>query len=98
MHAAVAKGQEVSLSATMCSTMVGGGWRLAVGGGWRLAAVGGWRRLVVGGWRLVMDGVCQLVQCWQSKGWWQEATFIYTADSTGIQFEFELIPNESEFP
>ena len=54
-----------SLRQSMCSTMVGGGWRLAVGG-WRLAtggrwrlvvvgggwpwlAVGGWRRLVVGG-------------------------------------------------
>ena len=35
---------------SMCSTMVGGGWRLAVGN-WRLVAVGGgWRRLVVGDW------------------------------------------------
>ena len=33
---------------SMCSTMVGGGWRLAVGG-WRLAAIGGWR-LATGGW------------------------------------------------
>ena len=49
---------------SMCSTMVGGGWRLAVGGGWRLAvgnwwlvAVGGgWRRLVVGDWWLVAVG------------------------------------------
>ena len=48
----------------MCSTMVGGGWRLAVGGGWRLAvgnwqlvAVGGgWRRLEVGDWWLVAVG------------------------------------------
>ena len=48
----------------MCSTMVNGGWRLAVGGGWRLAvgnwwlvAVGGgWRRLVVGDWWLVIGG------------------------------------------
>ena len=48
----------------MCSTMVGGGWRLAVGGGWwlavgnwRLVAVGGgWRRLVVGDWWLVAVG------------------------------------------
>ena len=38
----------------MCSTMVGGGWRLAVGGGWRLA-VGNWR-LVVGDWWLVAVG------------------------------------------
>ena len=50
---------------SMCSTMVGGSWRLAVGGSWRLAvgnwrlvAVGGgWRRLVAGGWwRLVVGG------------------------------------------
>ena len=49
---------------SMCSTMVGGGWRLAVGGGWRLAvgnwrsvAVGGgWRQLVVGDWWLVAVG------------------------------------------
>ena len=49
---------------SMCSTMVGGGWRLAVGGSWRLAvgnwrlvAVGGgWRWLVVGGWWLVAVG------------------------------------------
>ena len=49
---------------SMCSTMVGGAWRLAVGGDWRLAvgnwrlvAVGGgWRRLVVGGWWLVAVG------------------------------------------
>ena len=43
---------------SMCSTMVGGRWWLAVGGDWRLAvgnwrlvAVGGgWQRLVVGDW------------------------------------------------
>ena len=41
---------------SMCSTMVGGGWRLAVGN-WRLVAVGGgWRRLVVGDWWLVAVG------------------------------------------
>ena len=34
---------------SMCSTMVGGGWRLAVGGGWRLA-VGSWQLAVGGGW------------------------------------------------
>ena len=40
----------------MCSTMVGGGWRLAVGGGWRLA-VGNWRLVAVGGgWWLVIGG------------------------------------------
>ena len=33
---------------SMCSTMVGGGWQLAVGG-WRLAAVDGWQ-LATGGW------------------------------------------------
>ena len=38
---------------SMCSTMVGGGWRLAVGGGWRLA-VGNWRLAVGGGWRLAV--------------------------------------------
>ena len=49
---------------SMCSTMVGRGWRLTVGGGWRLAvgnwrlvAVGGgWRRLMVGDWWLVAVG------------------------------------------
>ena len=49
---------------SMCSTMVGGSWRLGVGGGWRLAggnwqlvAVGGgWRRLVAGGWWLEAVG------------------------------------------
>ena len=43
---------------TVCSSYVGGDWRLSVGGDWRLAvgdwrlvAVGGgWRRLVVGNW------------------------------------------------
>ena len=40
---------------SMCSTMVGGSWRLAVGGGWRLA-VGNWRLAAVGGWRLVVGG------------------------------------------
>ena len=68
----------------MCSTMVGGGWRLAVGGGWRLAvgnwrlvAVGGgWRRSVVGDWWLVAVGSgWQLVvgRCWRLAavgGWW----------------------------
>ena len=33
---------------SMCSTMVGGSWRLAVGGSWRLA-VGNWRLVAVGG-------------------------------------------------
>ena len=41
---------------SMCSTMVGGGWQLAVGRRWRLAAVGGWRLVAVGGWRLVAVG------------------------------------------
>ena len=41
---------------SMCSTMVGGGWRLAVGGDWRLA-VGNWRLVAVGGgWRLLVVG------------------------------------------
>ena len=45
----------------ICSTMVGGGWRLAVGGDWRLA-VGKWRLVVVGGgWRLVIGGWWRLV-------------------------------------
>ena len=45
---------------SMCLTMVGGGWRLAVGGwrlavgGWRLATGGCWRLAAVGGWRLVV--------------------------------------------
>ena len=39
---------------SMCSTMVGGGWRLAAVGGWRLVAVGGWRLMGVGGWWLVV--------------------------------------------
>ena len=47
---------------SMCPTMVGGSWRLAVGGGWRLA-VGNWRLVVVGGgWRRLVAG-----------GWWLEA-------------------------
>ena len=47
---------------SMCSTMVGGSWRLAVGGGWRLA-VGNWRLVAVGGgWRRLLAG-----------GWWLEA-------------------------
>ena len=59
----------------MCSTMVGGGWRLvAVGGGWRLAvgnwwlvAVGGgWRQLVVVDWWLVVGGGWQ----WLVVGGW----------------------------
>ena len=48
---------------SMCSTMVGGSWRLAVGG-WRLAAVGGGWQLATGGWwRLVGVG----------GGWWRLA-------------------------
>ena len=44
---------------SMCSTMVGGSWRLAVGGSWRLA-VGNWRLVAVGGgWWLAVGG-----------GWW----------------------------
>ena len=73
---------------SMCSTMVGGGWRLAVGGGWRLAvgnwrlvAVGGgWRRLVVGDWWLVAVGSgWQLAvgRRWRlaavGGGWWRLA-------------------------
>ena len=52
---------------SMCSTMVGGGWRLAVGGGWQLA-VGNWRLVAVGGgwWRLVV-GDCWLVAV--GSGW-----------------------------
>ena len=64
---------------SMCSTMVSGGWRLAVGGSWRLAvgnwrlvAVGGgWRRLVVGDWWLVEVG-----SGWQlavDRRWWLAA-------------------------
>ena len=42
---------------SMCSTMVGGGWQLAVGRTWQLVAVGGgWQRLVVGDWWLVAVG------------------------------------------
>ena len=59
---------------SMCSTMVGGSWRLAVGGGWRLAvgswqlAVGGgwWWLAAVGGWRLVVGGSWQ----WLAVGGW----------------------------
>ena len=40
----------------MCSTMVGGGWQLAVGNWWLVAVGGGWRRLVVGDWWLVAVG------------------------------------------
>ena len=65
--------------AVICSTMVGGDWRLAVGGDWRLAvgdwrlvAVGGgWRRLVVGDWWLVAVG-----NGWRLAavgGWWLRA-------------------------
>ena len=47
---------------SMCSTMVGGSWRLAVGGSWRLV-VGNWRLVAVGGgWRRLVAG-----------GWWLEA-------------------------
>ena len=61
---------------SLCSTMVGGGWRLAVGGGWRLAvgnwrlvAVGGgWWRLVVGDWWLVAVG--SGLQLAAGGGWW----------------------------
>ena len=52
----------------MCSTMVGGGWRVAVGGwrqlavgSWQLAVGGGWWWLVVGGWWLVVGGWWRLV-------------------------------------
>ena len=42
---------------SMCSTMVGGSWRLVAAGGWRRLVAGGWWRLVVGGWwRLAVDG------------------------------------------
>ena len=41
---------------SMCSTMVGGGWRLAVGGGWRLAVGNWWLVAVGGGWWLVIGG------------------------------------------
>ena len=69
----------------MCSTMVGGGWRLAVGS-WQLAVGGGWWRLVVvgdgrwlvigGWWRLVVVGTWRLVADggWQrlvAGGWWR---------------------------
>ena len=51
----------------MCSTMVGGGWRLAVGGGWRLA-VGNWRLVAVGGgWRRLVVGDRWLVAV--GSGW-----------------------------
>ena len=59
---------------SMCSTMVGGGWRLAVGGwrlavgNWRLVAVGsGWQLLVGRRWRLVAVGSWRLV----AVGGWQ---------------------------
>ena len=69
---------------SMCSTMVGGSWRLAVGG-WQLAtggwwrlvgvgsgwwlAVGGWRRLaVVGSWRWVAAGGWRRLVV---GGWWR---------------------------
>ena len=52
---------------SMCSTMVGGGWRLAVGGGWRLA-VGNWRLVAVGGgWRRLVVGDRWLVAV--GSGW-----------------------------
>ena len=69
---------------SMCSTMVGGSWRLAVGGGWRLA-VGSWRLVAVGGgwwlvvggwWRLAVVGSWRLVAAggWRrlvAGGWWR---------------------------
>ena len=61
---------------SMCSTMVGGGWRLAVGN-WRLVAVGGgWQRLVAGGWWLEAVGSWRLVAAggWRrlvAGGWWR---------------------------
>ena len=60
---------------SMCSTMVGGGWRLAVGG-WQLATGGWWRLVVVGGgWWLVIGGWWRLaVGGWSplavGGGWW----------------------------
>ena len=46
----------------MCSTMVGGGWRLAAIGGWQLATGGWWQLVVVGcGWWLVIGGWWRLV-------------------------------------
>ena len=68
----------------MCSTMVGGGWRLAVGGwrrlavgSWQLAVGGGWWWLVIGGWwRLAVVGSWRLVADggWRrlvAGGWWR---------------------------
>ena len=55
---------------SMCSTMVGGNWRLAVGGGWRLA-VGNWRLAAVGGWQLATGGWWRLVVV--GGGWWRLA-------------------------
>ena len=66
----------------MFSTMVGGGWRLAVGGwrrlavgSWQLAVGGGWRRLVVGDWWLVVVGSgwhLAVGRRWRlaAGGWW----------------------------
>ena len=53
----------------MCSTMVGGDWRLAVGN-WQLVALGGgWRRLMVGNWwQLVVVGSWRLV----TAGGWRQ--------------------------
>ena len=69
---------------SMCSTMVGGCWLLAVGG-WQLATGGWWRLVVVGGgWWLVIGGWWQLavVGSWRlvaaggwrrlvAGGWWR---------------------------
>ena len=60
---------------SMCSTMVGGSWRLAVVGGWQLATGGWWRLVVVGGgWWLAVGGWRQLavVGSWRlvaAGGW-----------------------------
>ena len=61
---------------SMCSTVVGGGWRLAAVGGWQLATGGWWRLVVVGGgWWLVIGGWWRLavVGSWRlvAAGGWQ---------------------------
>ena len=51
----------------ICSTMVGGDWRLAAGGDCRLAVGSSWLAAVGGSWQLVMGGWWRLAAV---DGWW----------------------------
>ena len=71
---------------SMCSTMVGGGWRLAIGG-WRWLVVGSSQLAIGGGWWLAVGG-----------GWWLAVGGGWHWDTNSIVDHWLLVHSSGGLP